>query len=152
ILVDPPGANTGAATLWLSSELTNSITVGGSSVSVSITRPGQRARLTFSGTASQRVSMKLTGSGFPFWGWVSTLRPDESNMGGTGPSNGNFMGAVTLPSTSSSYAVFVDPGGTDTGSTTVQLFDVPADLTGSLTVNGSALTLTFAAPGQRASL
>jgi YD repeat-containing protein len=152
ILVDPPGPNTGTVILWLSSEVTNSISIGGSSVSVSVTRPGQRARLTFSGTASERVSMKLTGSGFPYWGWVSVLRPDESYMGGTGPSNGNFMNPVTLPSTSSTYSVFVDPSNTETGSVTVQLYDVPADLTGSLTINGSPLTLTFAAPGQKASI
>ncbi len=152
ILVDPGGSNTGSATFWLSTEVTGSISVGGSSASVTLSRPGQRARLTFSGTASQRVSMVLTGSAFPFWGWVSVLRPDESGLGGTGPSNGNFMNPVTLATTSSGYAVYVDPSGTATGSVTVQLYDVPANITGSLTVNGSALTVTFAAPGQKASL
>jgi len=152
ILVDPGGSNTGSATFWLSTELTGSISIAGSPELVTLSRPGQRARLTFSGTASQRLSMALTGSGFPFWGWVAVLRPDGSNLGGTGPSNGNFMNPVTLPTTSSSYAVYVDPSGTGTGSVTVTLYEPPADFTGSLTINGSALTVNITGPGQNASV
>jgi YD repeat-containing protein len=152
ILVDPPGANTGTVTLWLSSEITGSISVGGSSVPVAITRPGQHARLTFGGTANQRVSMALTGSGFPYWGWVSVLRPDESNMGGAGPSNGNFMNPVTLATTSSGYEVYVDAGGTATGSVTIQLYDVAADFTGAVTINGTPVTVTITTPGQNGTL
>lgn len=151
IVIDPYGVATGGMTLYLSQELTGSITVGGASVPVSITRPGQRARLHFSGTASQRVSMQLSGSGFPFWGRVYVLRPDESSLGNTGPSSGNFMNPVTLPSTSTDYALFVDPSGNQTGSVTIQLYDVPPDITGPLTINGTPVTLNFTAPGQKAS-
>jgi hypothetical protein len=151
ILVDPYSTYTGDITLTLSEELTGSVTVGGAGVPVSITRPGQRARLTFSGTASQRVSMGLA-PGFPACGWVAVLKPDETGLGGTGPCQGNFMDPVTLPTTSSSYAVYLDPGGVSTGSVTVTLYEPPADFTGSVTINGSALTVNITGPGQNASV
>jgi hypothetical protein len=56
---------------------------------------------------------------------------------------------VTLP-ISDSYAILVDP--TPPGDITLTLYDVPPDVQGSLTVNGSALTVTTTAPGQQAYL
>jgi YD repeat-containing protein len=52
-------SGTGSLTLTLSEEVTGTITVGGPSVPVSITRPGQRARLTFPGTAGQRLNLRM---------------------------------------------------------------------------------------------
>ena len=149
ILVDPYDIYTGSITLTLSEELTGSITIGGAGVPVSITRAGQRARLTFSGTANQRINMALT-SGFNACGWVAVLKPDATGLGGTGPCSGSFMDPVTLPSTSSSYVLYVDPSGPNTASTTITLADVPADPGGTLTINGSAATATIAVGGQNA--
>ena len=47
----------GNVTLTLSEEVTGTIAVGGPSVTVSVPRIGQRARITFSATAGQRVSV-----------------------------------------------------------------------------------------------
>src|SRR5262249_7799146 len=48
IVLDPGATITGGLTLTLSAEIAGTITMGGSPVSVSPTRPGQKARLTFS--------------------------------------------------------------------------------------------------------
>lgn len=149
ILVDPSDIYTGNITLTLSEELTGSITIGGAGVPVNITRAGQRARLTFSGTANQRISMALT-AGFNACGHVWVLKPDATAIGEAGPCSSNFMEPVTLPSTSSSYVLYVDPGGPYTASLTITLADVPPDPGGTLTINGSAATANITVGGQNA--
>lgn len=146
ILVDPYDIYTGNITLTLSEELTGSSTIGGAGVPVNITRAGQRARLTFSGTANQRISMALTAPGLQVW----VRRPDGVNIGVTGPGTGNFMDPVTLPTTSSTYTLYVDPGGPNTGNVTITLADVPPDPGGTLTINGSAATANITVGGQNA--
>jgi len=82
ILVDARPFYSGSMTLTLSEDLQGSIASGGASVPVSLTRPGQRARLTFSGTAAQQVSLGLTaatvGSG------VSLVAPDGTTVASGG--------------------------------------------------------------------
>jgi hypothetical protein len=48
--------------------------------------------------------------------------------------------------------VSVRPNFDFTGGVTVRLFDVPPDLTGTLTINGSPVTVTTTTPGQNAKL
>src|SRR5207248_460812 len=64
ILVDPDAAQIGSATvnLYNVTDVTGTITPGGAAVAVSITVPGQNAKLTFSGGPGQRVSLTLTSS------------------------------------------------------------------------------------------
>ena len=56
IVVDP-GALTVNLTLTVSEPMTGAITIDGPSVPVILTRPGQDARLTFEGTAGQRLGL-----------------------------------------------------------------------------------------------
>src|SRR5207248_10477285 len=63
ILIQPQGSYSGNMTVTLSQDLTvGPLVVGRSSVTANITRPGQRARTTFSGTAGQRLSLHSTSS------------------------------------------------------------------------------------------
>src|ERR671923_3657 len=61
ILVDPRLAFTGNITITLSSELTVPITMDGTPVSLALSRVGQNARLTFSGTAGQQITVGMSG-------------------------------------------------------------------------------------------
>jgi len=148
IQVDPSSNYTGAVTLLLSEEVSGSIVPGGSAVTVSITRGGQRARLTFSGSAGQRVSLKATGVTID-QSLVSIVRPDGSTQPVmTAYSNTvGFVDPTTLAS-SGTYALLIDPNATNTGDITLTLYDVPANPTGSVTVNGSAFTVSLPVPGQ----
>jgi hypothetical protein len=151
IVIDPNNAYTGTMTLTLSQEVTGTITPGGAAVPVSITRAGQRARITFSGTAGQRVSLKMTSVTIT-QGTVTILKPDETTQSGpiTVSSGGtSFLEPSTL-GTTGTYAILIDPSFAYTGNITLTLYDVPADLTGSLTVNGSAIGVTLSVPGQNA--
>ena len=60
IVIDPTSTYTGSMTLTLSAELTGTITIAGSPVTLSITRVGQNARYFFTGTAGQTVSLGMT--------------------------------------------------------------------------------------------
>jgi YD repeat-containing protein len=150
LLLDPGFVYTGQATLTLSQELTGSITPGGSPVTVSITRAGQQTRLTFSGTAGQRVSLNVTGVTVT-QALVAILKPDESTLAWITVYAGNtgFIDVTTL-ATTGAYEVFVDPAQVYTGNLTLTLYDVPPDVTGSLTINGSSVSISLTVPGQKA--
>jgi YD repeat-containing protein len=151
LLLEPLDPSTGTLTYTLSAEVSGTITPGGAAVPISLTRVGQRARLTFSGTVNQRVSLSGTGVTTPS-AIVSLLRADGSGFatfftafaGQTA-----FGGPLTLPA-SETYGILVDPS--SPGDLTLTLYDVSPDITGSISINASPQTVTFAAPGQRAFL
>src|SRR5438034_2267077 len=160
IVLDPGATITGGLTLTLSAEMTGSITIGGSPVSVSITRPGQKARLTFSGAAAQRVSLNITGVTVSGTAYVGLLRPSGTPISGFpnwsqmtffGPGSG-FIGTYALATTETPYVVYLAPGGTGTAGATFTLYNVPPDVSGTLTINGSGVPVSIVVPGQTSSL
>ena len=151
ILVDPKDATTGSTTLTLydvPADVTGSIVPGGVAVTVTTTVPGQNARLTFSATAGQRISLGQSGYNC-FTSATTILNPDGSTVAST--CGGSFIEMQTL-STTGTYTILVDPKDTMTGSTTLTLYDVPADVTGSIVPGGAAVTVTTTVPGQNARL
>jgi hypothetical protein len=160
VLVDPQGMDAGSATLQLFSvpeDVTASIAPGGAPVSVAMSSLGQNAAVSFDGLAGQRVSLKLSGvtigTSTCCSARVSIQKPDGSALvtptlfGG----NGGFVDAKALP-VSGRYTIVVDPQGADVGSATLQLYEVPPDLTGSLVVGGPPVSLNLSTPGQNALL
>src|SRR5258706_1767783 len=113
--------------------------------------PGQNASLTFTGTAGQRISL----------GIVSTVTLTKLSI--TGPSGttlvaplfitsaGGFIDTKTLP-LSGTYTIMVDPQTTYTGSLTLTLYDVPANVSSTITPGGSPASVTLGTPGQNATL
>ncbi len=153
--LDPRSNLTGDATLTLSSAVAGSITAGGGAATVTVPRAGQLARLTFTGTAGQRVSLLGTGTTFGAVS-VSLENPDGSSGGGfftayQQPPNPNGWGEPkTLPATGT-YTLLVNPEAVYTGSITLTLYDVPPDVTGTLTIGGPVQHLDLLVPGQNAS-
>ncbi len=155
ILVNPQVTSTGTATLTLNdcTDVTGTISPGGSAVAVTIPTPGQSASLTFTGNANQRVSLKMTSITI-FSSYVDFYKPDGSVLGSsTLVSNVSsaFIDPRTLP-VNGTYSILINPNGTNTGNMTLTLYDVPSDPTGSVTVGGSALAVTTTVPGQNASV
>ena len=89
---------------------------GGSAVAVTLSTPGQNGTLTFSGTASQQVTVRLTSNLF---GWVTVrlLKPDGSTLASQ-LGFGNINLAQTLPSTGT-YTIVIDPSAAAVGSVNV---------------------------------
>ena len=153
LIIDPSGRTTGGVTCTLydvGADLSGSITAGGSSVTVSPNIPGLNSGLTFSGTAGQRVSVKLTSGswtgGSPSAANVSLRKPDGTALVTQFTQATAFIDVQTLPTTGT-YTVRTDPSGASTGSLTLTLYDVPADVTGSLTL-GTGSVSTNTVPGQ----
>lgn len=149
IFLDPYSTLTGNVTVTLSTDVTGTITPGGAAVPISIARIGQNARYTFSGTAGQTVSLQLSGVTVTTL-YASLIKPDGTDLVaptsfGTG---GGVIDTQVLPTTGT-YAILINPSGTYTGSVTLTLYNT-ADVTGTITIDGSSVTPTLTVPGQRA--
>jgi YD repeat-containing protein len=149
LLIDPTGVNTGSVTVTLSELIAGTTALNGPPVSVNITRPGQAAYWTFSGTANQRASHVISAT--TITGTIMVLY-SGGLVGSPGALPGTtFLEPATLPVTGT-YFIYVDPSGANSGSTTVTSYDVPADATGSLTINGGTAAVTLSVPGRNAIL
>lgn len=155
ITVDPRGANIGSITLTLYDvppDPVSSIAANASPVVVSTTVPGQRALLTFTGSAGQRVGTHFTNDSIGGTDYY-LLGPDGVQIEG-GPFNATsllvaFFGPTPLTQTGE-HTIVVDPQVARTGSVTVTLYDIPPDIQGAVSINGAAVTPTIGTPGQRA--
>ena len=154
VLIDPTGTAVGTVTVTVFAvppDATASITPGGAAVAVATTVPGQNAVLTFPGAAGQAVALQLSGVSISS-GTASLLRPDGTALA-TKPFavNGVFLDRMVLPATGM-YSIAIDPSGAAVGTATATLYDVPPDVTGTITVGGPAVPITTTAPGQNATL
>ena len=121
--IDPYAGSTGQAnvTLHVFDDITGTLTINGPTVTVTTTIPGQRGLLTFPGTATQLVTIRLTGNTM---GTVSLVlrRPDGTLQVGSGSNAASFtVPQQTLPVTGT-YTIEVDPSNPlpiNTGSITV---------------------------------
>lgn len=124
VILKPPVNNITAGTFAVSTPLTGTFVMGDPAQTVAITRPGQTARYTFSGTAAQLL--RLNWSSAIVQGtatvYATVLKPDGSTL-----SSGSFVNGATggmdiaaLPSTGA-YTVVFDPSRAATLSTAVTL-------------------------------
>jgi YD repeat-containing protein len=150
IVVDP-GALTGSLTLTLSEPVTGTITIDGPSVPVILARPGQDARVTFEGTAGQRLDLGVgevsfgTGAGVVE---VSILGPEGTTVASKiVASKGRSIHTDHLPDTGT-YTIVVNPQEAKTVSLTLTLSE---PLTGAVTIGGPSVPVTLRL-GQQARL
>jgi hypothetical protein len=149
IVVDPQGNAVGSMTLTLylvPADLTAPITANGSATTIAVATPGQNASLTFSGSANQRVFLKVTGA--------TTATPPKVSLqrAGTNPiqyvfftqtinSDPFYFSPKSVGATAGSFKIVFDPQGADTGGATFKLWTVPADVTGTLTPGSNSVTI-----------
>jgi hypothetical protein len=155
ILVDLQGMNVGTGTFNLYTippPVTATISANGTPVSLTTTVPSQNMTLTFSGTANQGVQLlaQFSGLGGCFSFAITILEPDGVtklfNNGGCG--NGPlFTGALTLPATGT-YTISVILENTNVGTGTFTLYPVLPAATGTISQNGTSVSLTTTAPSQ----
>ena len=152
VVVDPTGTGIGNAsiTLYEVTDVTGAITINGPSVNVSLPTPGQKALLTFDGTAGQRISANAVSTFNGCWNF-GLFKPDGTAVVNTlGCGSGFFIEPQTLPVTGT-YTLVIDPSGAATGQATVNLYEV-TDVTGAITINGPSVNVSLPTPGQKALL
>jgi large repetitive protein len=124
---------------------------GGASQTVTISTPGDKARITFDGAASGRVSLNVSNVSISLTN-VSIQKPTGAgDLVSPTPvfSSGKFIDVVTLPS-SGTYTIYIDPQSNATGSLTLTLYDVPSDVSGPIVPGGAAVSSTTTVAGQNA--
>ena len=160
IKIDPQSVNTGSMTVTLytvPADATGTILTNGSATAVSNSVPGQNIVYSFTGALNQKVSLDMSsvsiGSSPGGGTLVTILKPDGTQLGvpyalGT---DGKFVDPVTLP-VAGTYKIKLDPIGANTGSATLKLYTVPADISTTVTKNGATVTPTTTVPGQNATV
>jgi hypothetical protein len=123
VLVDPLAKATGglALALWtVPPDLSGSISINGSSVPLTLATPGQNARLTLTGTAGKKITVRLAPGSIASTN-LSILRPDSSVLAGPKklPKAGGTL-VATLPA-NGTYTIVVDPVTYRTGSVGVSV-------------------------------
>jgi RHS repeat-associated protein len=155
-IIYDPVSQTGSLTFTLYDvppDPSSAITPGGAPVTLTTTTPGQNMKLTFSGSVGKRISLLTSGaSGFSgCCQYLKILNPDGSELVSSYFYPNRFVDVQTL-SKKGTYTITYDPMGTQTGSLTFTLYNVPADASGSITVGGPAVRLTTTTPGQNMKL
>jgi hypothetical protein len=99
-------------------DVSGSVTVNGSAASVSIGTPGQNGSLTFSGTASQAVTVRVTSNTIA-WGAMGLWKPDGSLLTSAWITGSSFnLSQVMLP-VNGTYTISIDPDSSRTGGMSV---------------------------------
>ncbi len=121
--VDPTSANTGTVTLTLydvPADSTGTVTIGGVASAVSLNTPGQNGTLTFSGTASQQVTVRVTSNTMGTV-TVSLKKADGTVLTSSTSVVTNFnLATQTLPATAT-YTISIDPNKAAKGSMNVSV-------------------------------
>ena len=124
VLMRPPaGAIISAGSIGISVPVTGTFVIGDPAQTVAITRPGQSARYTFSGTSAQTLRLNWSsvtvGSGSIS---VSVLKPDGSTLSTGSFTNGanSGMDIASLPTTGT-YTVVFDSSSAQTMSASIAL-------------------------------
>ena len=159
ILVGLAGTNVGTGTFTLYTvppDATATIAANATPVSLTTTAPGQKMSLTFTGTVGQRVSLLTQGdAALNSCGIVmQILEPNGTTSLYSDPcltTSPRFSDVLVLP-VAGTYTIQYSPSGTAIGSATFTLNTVPADVTGTASVGGGAVSLTTTVAGQNMSL
>jgi hypothetical protein len=153
--VDPWGSGTGHMSLdpeLVAGDPVYAIAANGVLVSGSNGGAGQNALFTFTGSASQKISLVVSNSTMGSAN-VSILKPDGTTLVSSFSigSGSGYVDTTTLP-VNGTYTIKADPSSTNVGSVDMRLYTVPAVVTGTVTPNGGTASIATTAPGQSAKL
>jgi RHS repeat-associated protein len=157
LVVNPREAATGSIklTAYNATAVTGTITPssGGGSKTVTTTVPGQQARITFSGTEKERLSLLFAEkTGSMKEGSVQILNPAGEVIpgGSSGFGGSEFVETVTLPVTGT-YTILIAPRGEEDGSIKMTAYTV-TNVTGEIvpTTTGTVTEVSLPTPGQEA--
>jgi subtilisin family serine protease len=145
----------GSDTRTVSGTVPVPIVPGGAPVTVTAAAAGDNPLLAFRGTAGERISLALSGvtigTSSCCGAKVSIVNPDGSAL--VQPAYFGTTGSFVDPKTLAQdgiYSIVVDPQASATGSATLTLYDVPADVTATIVPGGPQVNLpSTTVPGQR---
>jgi RHS repeat-associated protein len=150
IVIDPQGTDAGSVTLTLSEDVANTISIGGATSSVTMSRIGQNGRVTFSGAAGQYLGLAMSdvtlGPSSCCTSFVSVLKPDGSTLKSIS-AFGTSGGTINLPvlTVTGTYTIVLDVDAQTTGSVTLTLSE---DVVNTIAIGGATSSVTMSRIGQ----
>ena len=119
--IDPEDMQTATvdARLYSVAHASGSVSVNGAAQPLSLATPGQNATVTFAGTASQVVRVRVTNNFVPGNTTVSLKRPDGSTITSKTSSLANFDLTAQTIATGGTYSIVVDPSSANSGAMSV---------------------------------
>lgn len=157
VYLDPQSTYTGSISVSVNNDqdvTTPTISVGGAAVAPQTTVAGQDVRLSFTPTASQPRIAVLVGNvtnplaTLNLWNGTSVQSAISIN---NNPSGQTFFLDTQPVNANQQYQLWVQHSGTGIGKESLQIKNVPADVSHTVTVGGSAYAFTTVA-GQNANL
>jgi YD repeat-containing protein len=133
---------------------TPTISIDGGAVTATTTVPGQDVWLSFTATAGQRIVVYATSVTNPYASLIlvtPTGGYQTSTTIGNSPSGWTFFIDTQTLATAGTYQLWVQHSGANIGSETLQISSVPADLSDTATIGGTAISFTTIA-GQNANI
>jgi hypothetical protein len=156
VVVDPVGAATGKVSVSINNDadVTGTIVIDGAVVTKTTTVAGQDIRLSFTATAGQRIVVYATNVSNPS-ATVALVQPNGTNQAYLSISNSPagqtfFLDTQTLAN-AGTYQLWVQHTGTNIGNVSLQVKSVPADQSGTVTLGGSAFSVSTVA-GQNSNI
>ena len=155
IVIDPLGSGTGSVTATLSTRVTGALSFTGAGSTVTLSRAGQQAELTFAVTAGQRIGLGFTGSTFAA-GTTATAKLLEPNGAPMLWANAQDRGLVNISggndldfpvAETGTYSILFGSSNSATGSVTVT---VSTELNSGAFTLGAGKTIAIGRPGQDA--
>lgn len=118
--IDPKGISTANFGLFLSSDITGNLTIGGTAATFTTARPGQNARYKFQGLVNQIVKIQMSGNTFPGNTYFYLEKPDgtRNSIYLTGASS---IGTFPALLATGNYSILVTPSGIATGTMQISL-------------------------------
>ena len=155
--IDPQNAAVGSVSISINNAqdvTTPAITIGGSAVTAKTTVAGQDVRLSFTPTGSQpRIAIQATSVTNPSATlnlWTGTSTQASISINNT-PSGQTFFLDTQPVNANQQYQIWVQHSAANFGNETLKIFNVPADLSRTVTVNGAATQFSTSA-GQNANV
>jgi YD repeat-containing protein len=156
LVTDPYGFAATARVHDMPADITGAIAASGLPTPVSFTTPGQNAVLTFSGLNGQRICLRgsqevstLIGTDVKLYapGAYPSGTPIASNV-----LTSTFFVDTTTLTTNGTYTILLDPALNKTRTALLNLYDVPPDVSGTLTIGAQPVTINIPSVGQAALL
>jgi YD repeat-containing protein len=155
VFIDPQGANVGSVTLSALNivDVSGGTATSGTPLTITTTESGQKATLSFTGTAGQSISLLASGIYHDYYGATLTI---TKPFGGTLTSlaiysnSTSFLDATLLPVTGN-YTITIQPSSGSFGASTVTLYTLSPTAPVTAKTDGTPVVITTSTPGQNAS-
>lgn len=120
--------------------------MNGATLTMALSTPAQNGSYTFAGTVGARASVNVARTGGCYY--VTLTAPSGARPVNNSLQCGNYFSDLLVLAENGTYTWTINPNSSDTATFTTNIYSVPADLTASTSIGGSAASLPLTTPAQ----